>query len=76
VKRSFGGHRQRTDPQTGQMHGQAFVLETSIAARPIQRRNLALAGRAQPTPPRAQCSGGGDLPASLQKQTEVLELDV
>jgi hypothetical protein len=34
------------------------------------------AGSAQPTPPMAQCSGGGGRPPSLQMQAEVLELDV
>jgi len=39
-------------------------------------RKISSAGRAQPTPPIAQCSGGGGLPPSLQMQAEVLELDV
>src|SRR5215472_16183589 len=37
---------------------------------------ISSAGRAQPTPPIAQCSGGGGLPPSLQMQAEVLELDI
>jgi hypothetical protein len=38
-------------------------------------KKISSAGRAQPTPPIAQCSGGGGLPPSLQMQAEVLELD-
>ena len=37
---------------------------------------ISSAGRAQPTPPIAQCSWGGGLPPRLQMQAEVLELDV
>jgi len=39
-------------------------------------KKISSAGRAQPTPPIAQCSGGGGPPPSLQMQAEVLELDV
>src|SRR5262249_59609280 len=39
-------------------------------------KKISSARGAQPTPPIAQCSGGGGLPPSLQMQAEVLELDV
>src|SRR5258708_30330355 len=41
-----------------------------------QPKKISSAGRAQPTPTIAQCSGGGGLPPSLQMQAAVLELDV
>ena len=47
-----------------------------IASEPtLPRQDISSAGRTQPTPPIAQCSGAGGVPPSLQMQAEVLELD-
>jgi hypothetical protein len=80
-----GGHSamEATAPLSGQHPHDARDSGSGLGAAPrsefaLQRqpKKISSAGRAQPTPTIAQCSGGGGLPPSLQMQAEVLELDV